>query len=280
VKKFISSLATVALMGAGLIAVGALASPASATQDVTFCHDTDGPHQVEITTSWEGWENGHKKHIGTNVQGHDNDRLGPCPTPPKPPVVAPVAPEVVGSTKCEVNGSVTPATTEGVVYVVGGTSPTAITVTATPAKGFRFEGESQQVVYGPYNVGADKCPPTPTPTPTPDPTTPAPPAGPPAPPTDFCPNLEGVQWENYDCNTGVVPPVVPTPEATPTVEPTPTPEVTKPPVVSIPDEPVIPEAVPAGDGSSQDSFPWVPMILIAAAAGILGSVLRMRYSRK
>jgi hypothetical protein len=168
---------------AALFLMGAMATPAMAGEDVTFCHDTNGPNQVEITTDIHGWQNGHEKHIGTNVQGHDNDRLGPCP-------------------------------------------------------------------------------PAPTPTPTETPTTP-PPAGPPAPAKDFCDNLEGVQWENYDCNTPQVVEVVPTPEATPEATPTPT----EPPVVSlpVPDKPTVPKAIPAGEGSDS-GFNWLALVLIAGAA--------------
>jgi hypothetical protein len=83
---------------AALFLMGAMATPAMAGEDVTFCHDTNGPNQVEITTDIHGWQNGHEKHIGTNVQGHDNDKLGPCPVPPPPdgptpPATPPATPE-------------------------------------------------------------------------------------------------------------------------------------------------------------------------------------------
>jgi len=183
---------------AALFLMGAMATPAMAGEDVTFCHDTNGPNQVEITTDIHGWQNGHEKHIG-GAKGHDNDRLGPCP----------------------------------------------------PA-------------------------PTPTPTPTTPAPTPEPPAGPPAPPTDYCDNLEGAQWEGYDCNTPQVVPVVPvepTPEATPEpiVEATPAP--TEPPVVSlpVPDKPTVPKAIPAGDGSSEGGTNWF-IVGLLALAGVAAAV--------
>lgn len=197
-------------------------------------------------------------------------------------LATPVAPEVTESTQCEVDGSVTPAVTRGVVYTVGGTSPTAITVTATPAQGYRF-AESQQVVYGPYDVSSGTCP-TPTPDPTPPPQ--------PEPPKDFCPDLEAVQWENYDCN-----PVVATPEPTPTptVEPTPvpTPEptvepTTKPTKVPAPGEvsagvptvATMPQAVPAGDGSTQENgYPWFA-VLIGAIVGCFAGAIIAAYNLK
>lgn len=266
-----------AFIGA-FVVMGAMATPAFATQDkVTICHVTPGNSvTLEIPADQA---NGHLtgKAAGHDINGPVEDYLGPCKEDPKPPVVTPVAPEVVPSTKCEVNGSVTPATTANVVYVVGGTSPTAITVTATPAQGFKFTGESQQVVYGPYDVSASKCPPPPPTEP------PAPPAGPPAPPTDFCPNLDGVQWENYDCNTGQV---VPVPEPTPTLVPQ-QPEgietlpPVEPPVVEVPDEPTIPnEEIDAGDGSTQQGTPFIIYLLIAGVAGLGFSVGWMLAGRK
>jgi hypothetical protein len=226
---------------------------------VTICHVTPG-NSVTLTLP-EDQANGHLtgKSAGHDENGPVKDYLGECKEDPKPPVVSPVAPEVVASTQCEVNGSVTPATTANVVYVVGGTSPTAITVTATPAQGFKFSGESQQVVYGPYDVSASKCPSSPPTEP------PAPPAGPPAPPKDFCPDLEGVQWENYDCNTGQVVPVAPVETPTATPVPTETPVVDVP-VVEVPDKPVIPsEQIDAGE--QPEGNPWLLGILYGMIIG-------------
>jgi len=68
--------------------------------------------------------------------------------------VTPVAPELVKTGACGTYGSVTPAVTEGVVYTTAFDKKSgAYTVTATPAKGFHFAGDDQEVVYK-GNVGA------------------------------------------------------------------------------------------------------------------------------
>jgi hypothetical protein len=212
---------------------------------------------LEVRGVWKGYTTDNSGSVTTG---------GDCKI-----VVAPVEPEVVKSTECEVNGSVTPAVTRGVVYVVGGTSPTAITVTATPAQGFKF-AEGDQVVYGPYDVSASTCP-TPTPTPTPEPTPP------PQPPKDFCPDLAGLQWENYDCNTTVVIPPTPTPTETPVVIPTPEPTATPTETVTvevtIPDKPTVPKDVPAGDGSSQND---TGLLWLAFAVALLASVTAIVFA--
>lgn len=255
-RKFITALATAALVGAGLIAMGA---PASATNEdapghnkVYICHVTPG-NSVTLYIP-EDEANGHiTGTAGNHGTGPVKDYFGECKEDPKPPVV----------------------TTE-YAYWCDATTPKSASRKVTDGKPGKWEPTDPPEGY---KSTPQTCT-TPPPPPTEPPAPPAPPAGPPAPPTDYCANLEGVQWEGYDCNTGVVPPVVATPEPTPTQEPTATPAPKPQPAVDVPDKPTVPESVPAGDGSSQDSFPWIPMILIAAAAGVLGSVLRMRYSRK
>lgn len=67
----------------------------------------------------------------------------------------PVAPIVTAVTACGVAGSVTPATTEGVSYVVEFTPATgAYVVTATPAAGYYFAGDPDQTVVFAGSVGA------------------------------------------------------------------------------------------------------------------------------
>ena len=99
------------------------------------------------------------------------------------------------------------------------------------------------------------------------------PAGGPTPVKDFCPNLDGVQWENYDCNTPVAVAAaevaVPAPaEVVPpaTVEPVTVPEAA---TVAAPEAATVPAAVPAGDGSQAPSVPMWALAMIAV--GVLGA---------
>ena len=88
--------------------------------------------------------------------------------------------------------------------------------------------------------------------------------------TDFCPDLDGVQWENYDCNTPqpvpaevavpaapVVAVVAPSPATTAeSVQPaavTAPAAGTAPQVAAVPETATVPAAVPAGGGSSDAS---------------------------
>jgi hypothetical protein len=99
--------------------------------------------------------------------------------------------------------------------------------------------------------------------------------GGPTPVIDFCPNLEGVQWENYDCNTpqvsaaeAVVPvaaPAAATVPEEPVVVAAPE-EATVPAAVAVPQKATVPAAVPAGDGSSDKSGPNTGLLLLALVA--------------
>ena len=107
----------------------------------------------------------------------------------------------------------------------------------------------------------------------PEPVVPVTPAGGPTPVKDFCPNLDGVQWENYDCNTPVAVAAaevaVPAPaEVVPpaTVEPVTVPEAA---TVAAPEAATVPAAVPAGDGSQAPSVPMWALAMIAV--GVLGA---------
>ncbi len=68
-------------------------------------------------------------------------------------VVTPVAPEVTMITECGVYGSVVPASTPGVVYefTIGDGTEGAWEIKATPAAGYKFDGD--QIVYFSDNVG-------------------------------------------------------------------------------------------------------------------------------
>lgn len=159
-----------------------------------------------------------------------------------------------------------------ICHVTPGQSVT-LTIPEDQANGHLTGKAAGHDLNGPVEdyLGECKSTPTPSPTPTPTPTQTTPPAGPPAPPTDYCANLEGVQWEGYDCNT---PQPVETTVVVPTVEPTPTPTV--PPVVSIPvpEKPTVPKSVPAGEGS--DSNPAGPFALLAmAGAAAIAAGLRL-----
>ena len=111
----------------------------------------------------------------------------------------------------------------------------------------------------------------------PEPVVPVTPAGGPTPVKDFCPNLDGVQWENYDCNTPVavaaaevaVPApaeVVPPAEVVAPVEAATVPEAE---TVVAPEAATVPAAVPAGDGSQAPSVPRWALAMIAE--GVLGA---------
>ncbi len=71
-----------------------------------------------------------------------------------PKEATPVAPDVVKVTDCGTQGSVTAKTTDGVVYVTDLNSATGnYTVTATPASGYYFKGDADQVITFTGNVG-------------------------------------------------------------------------------------------------------------------------------
>ncbi len=99
------------------------------------------------------------------------------------------------------------------------------------------------------------------------------PQGGPAPVKDFCPNLDGVQWENFDCNTGqpaavveaatvVAPAVVAPPEAAAVTAPAAA-------TVAVPAAATVPASVPAGDGSQAPGLPMWALAMIAV--GVLGA---------
>jgi hypothetical protein len=90
--------------------------------------------------------------------------------------------------------------------------------------------------------------------------------------TDFCPNLDGVQWENFDCNTGQ-PAVVesatveaPAEVAVPAEATVAAPEAA---TVAVPAAATLPAAVPAGDGSQAPGLPMWALAMIAV--GVLGA---------
>jgi hypothetical protein len=163
-----------------------------------------------------------------------------------------------------------------ICHVTPGQSVT-LTIPEDQANGHLTGKAAGHDINGPVEdyLGPCKDEPTPTPTPTETPTTP-PPAGPPAPAKDFCDNLEGVQWEGYDCNTPQVVEVVPTPEATPEATPTPT----APPVVSIPvpEKPTLPKAIPAGEGPNENDInAW--LIFGVALLGVVAAIA-LAYMRR
>jgi hypothetical protein len=111
---------------------------------------------------------------------------------------------------------------------------------------------------------------------------------------DFCPDLDGVQWENYDCNTPqavaaevtvpaepVVAVVAPSPATTaesvqPAAVTAPT-AGTAPQVAAVPETATVPAAVPAGGGSSDpaDGLTWVACLFILSCLSAAGSAARL-----
>jgi hypothetical protein len=119
------------------------------------------------------------------------------------------------------------------------------------------------------------------------PSVPAPAPAPAPAAKDFCPDLDGVQWENYDCNTpqaGVAEQAVAvvTAEAAPAVVPelAPTPaSAAMPAVVPVPTEQTLPQAVDAGGGPTAPTP--LPTVLLAAAllaATASGLLLRRPFN--
>lgn len=116
--------------------------PTTYVQHVT----TNAAVNLAITVSW--FKNG---STPTNAQ---NLTFSTFPADCGPKDVTPVAPDVVKVTDCGTQGSVTPATTEGVVYAVAFEPKTGdYTVTATPATGYFFKGDADQVITFTGNVG-------------------------------------------------------------------------------------------------------------------------------
>jgi hypothetical protein len=113
------------------------------------------------------------------------------------------------------------------------------------------------------------------------------------PATDYCPNLDGVQWENYDCATGGAPQAVAAAEAVAPVtapEPATVPEsvtvpeettAVEPATVAVPEAATVPVAVPAGGGSSApaDGLPtWAAVLIFVGTLGAAVSGLRLAGS--
>ncbi len=111
--------------------------------------------------------------------------------------------------------------------------------------------------------------------------------------TDFCPDLDGVQWENYDCNTPqpvpaeaavsaapVVAVVAPSPATTAeSVQPaavTAPAAGTAPQVAAVPETATVPAAVPAGGGPGVPAAPvWVACLFILSCLSAAGSAARL-----
>jgi hypothetical protein len=112
--------------------------------------------------------------------------------------------------------------------------------------------------------------------------------------TDFCPDLDGVQWENYDCNTPQAvaaevtvpaePAIVVTAEPAAAVVPEsvqPTavtaPEAgTAPPVVAAPETATVPAAIPAGAGPGDPAAPvWAVCLFVLSCLSVAGSAARL-----
>ncbi len=118
-----------------------------------------------------------------------------------------------------------------------------------------------------------------------------------APVIDYCPNLEGVQWEGYDCATGLAPvsAVAPAEVVAPqagTVSPAEAVAVPKPAKVpakapakattAAPQAATVPAAVPAGGGSSSnENAPnaWLLWAALAAALVSVGATTRLVITR-
>ena len=119
--------------------------------------------------------------------------------------------------------------------------------------------------------------------------------GGPAPTIDYCPNLDGVQWEGYDCAVPAAPVTAveaatvaaPVAEPVPVVAPEPatvpeeTETVTAPQPATTPAEPVtttVPTAVQAGGGSTADdgTVPaWAFLLVALGALGLAGATTRL-----
>lgn len=111
----------------------------------------------------------------------------------------------------------------------------------------------------------------------------APAAPPPAPgpgpaPVDFCPDLDGLQWENYDCNTPQAPVVDTATPPPPAVGEAPVSAV-MPAVVPVATTPTLPASIPAGALAPRDAPGWALLVLVLAALGAAGALARMTFSQ-
>jgi hypothetical protein len=116
--------------------------------------------------------------------------------------------------------------------------------------------------------------------------------GGPTPTIDYCPDLDGVQWEGYDCAvpaapvtaveaaTVVIPEAGTVPEETPVVAPQPGTVPEKAPA-TVPQAATVPTAVNAGGGSSSDGAPslWLVALALLASATCLGATVRLASGR-
>lgn len=253
-KKILVALTTLALAGAGLIAV---ASPAAAhNSDLTGSVGCEYVKEVKTGNyvfTWNLRDDG--QWLGTAVASGAITDTTPQSLPASWSAVFP-----------------------------DGTSR-SLSATITWADGFSGNRYYSKSLSSELNCDAPTPEPTPTPTPEPTPTpTPDPtPVPSPEPPKDFCPDLAGLQWENYDCLTPTAtpePPVVEVPvvEApvvvAPVEEAVVAPQKPKPATVAVPDAATVPNAVPAGDGSSQDSINWFAIAILTAATVVGAFALR------
>ena len=122
------------------------------------------------------------------------------------------------------------------------------------------------------------------------PAAPAPAPGPAPAATDFCPDLDGVQWENCDCNT---PPaageaaapaepavaVVTASAVAPASAPTPA-SAEMPAEVSVPTEQTLPAAVDAGNAPASPARApdWAILMLVAGCIGAVAAATRVAFS--
>ena len=119
-----------------------LSKPTTYVQHVT----SNAAVSLAITVTWF-------KQSG-NVTNSQNITFNSFPAGCGPKETTPVAPDVVKVTDCGTVGSVTAKTTTGVVYATVFDKATGdYTVTATPAAGFYFKGDADQVITFTGNVG-------------------------------------------------------------------------------------------------------------------------------
>ena len=118
------------------------------------------------------------------------------------------------------------------------------------------------------------------------PVAPEPAPAPAAAPVDFCPDLDGLQWENYDCNTPqaiaaeITVPAEPAPALVTAAPPATVPQLVPTPVnaampaqVAVPTEQTPPAAVDAGYGptSAPVSPLWAVLMILAGCFGATGA---------
>jgi hypothetical protein len=158
----------------------------------------------------------------------------------------------------------------------------------TVAGGTAFTAHGDQSIWGggKCDGSGDPTPPSDDPTPGPAAPSTAAPQAAPAPVVDYCPDVTGVQWENYDCLTGISAPAAPVAVveaavaiAAPAAATLP---ATKPAAtVAVPAAATIPTAVPAGDGSSApSSLPmWVMALATIGVLAAAGATRKMAGAR-